>query len=127
MPKYVISFPDGAMRLSRDELADAARDANAVGEEAKAAGVWVYGAGADHQVTSVVAPDGTITDGPYPEAKEHLGGFAVVDVATRADALHWAAKIAAACRCPQEVTELLPDDYGEQLIEEQERELARKA
>ena len=126
MPQYVISFPDGAMQISAEDLPEVARAANAVGDEAKAAGAWVYGAGAEHQVSSVVAPDGTITDGPYPEAKEHLGGFAIVDVATREEALQWAAKIAAACRCPQEVVELLPDDYGQQLIERQ-RELVAKA
>ncbi|MCW2796041.1 YciI family protein [Nocardioides sp.] len=58
---------------------------------------------------SVVATDGTVTDGPHPETKEHLGGFAVVDVASRDETLEWAAKIAAACRCAQEVFELLPD------------------
>ena len=57
---------------------------------------------------SVVATDGTVTDGPYPETKEHLGGFAVVDVPSREEAL-WATKIAAACRSAQEVFELLPD------------------
>jgi hypothetical protein len=45
-----------------------------------------------------VATDGTGTDGPYPETKEHLGGFAVVDVPSREEALEWAAKIAFACR-----------------------------
>ena len=77
--------------------------------EAKDAWVWVFSAGLEHQVPSVVATDGTVTAGPYPETKEHLGGFAVVDVSTRAEALEWAAKIAAACRCAQEVFELLPD------------------
>lgn len=57
----------------------------------------------------MVATDGTVTDGLYPEAKEVLGGFAVVDVPSREEALQWAAKIAAACRCSQEVRELLPD------------------
>jgi len=51
-----------------------------------------------------------VTDGPYPEGKEHLGGFAVVDVPSREAALEWAAKIAVACRCAQEVFELMPDD-----------------
>jgi hypothetical protein len=63
----------------------------------------------EEPTASVVATDGTVTDGPYPETKEHLGGFAVVDVASREEALEWAAKIAVACRCAQEVRELLPD------------------
>jgi hypothetical protein len=50
-----------------------------------------------------------VTDGPFPETKEVIGGFAVVDVPSREEALVWAAKIAAACRCSQEVRELLPD------------------
>jgi hypothetical protein len=61
------------------------------------------------QRASVVATDGTVTDGPYPETKEVIGGFAVVDVPSREEALEWAAKIAVACRCAQEVRELLPD------------------
>ena len=117
MPRYLISFPDGAMQIPDGEWPDVARAAGAVEEEAKAAGVWVYSAGLEHQVSSVVHTDGTITDGPYPETKEHIGGFAVVEVATREEALRWAAKIAVACRCAQEVFELLPDDYGRQLME----------
>ncbi len=50
-----------------------------------------------------------MTDGPYPETKEVIGGFAVLEVATREEALAWAAKIAAACRCSQEVREVLPE------------------
>ena len=45
----------------------------------------------------------------HPESKEHVGGFAIVDVSSREEALEWAAKIAVACRCAQEVWELLPD------------------
>ena len=58
----------------------------------------------------MVAVDGMVTDGPYPESKEHIGGFTVVEVPSREVALEWAAKIAAACRCAQQVFELLPDD-----------------
>jgi hypothetical protein len=109
MTKYMISFDDGDMIFPEEDLPDVAKAAQAVVQEARAAGVWVFGAGLLHQVPSVVATDGTVTDGPYPESKEHLGGFAVVDVPTREAALEWAAKIAVACRCAQEVFELLPD------------------
>jgi hypothetical protein len=105
----MISFDDGTMIFPDEELPDVAKAAGDVVLEAKRAGVWVFGAGLEHQVPSVVATDGTVTDGPYPEGKEHLGGFAVVDVPTREEALEWAAKIAVACRCSQEVFELLPD------------------
>lgn len=109
MTKYLISFDDGWMDFPEEQLPDVERDSIAVVEEARAAGVWVFGAGLESQRASVVATDGTVTDGPYPETKEVLGGFAVVDVPTREEALEWAARIAAACRCSQEVRELLPD------------------
>ena len=109
MTQYLISFDDGAMDFPEEELPDVAKAAQAVVQEARRQGVWVFGGGLEHQVPSVVATDGTVIDGPYPESKEHLGGFAVVDVPSREEALEWAAKIAAACRCAQEVFELLPD------------------
>ena len=58
---------------------DVAEAAHEVVQEAQDAGVWVFGGGLKSQKASVVATDGTVTDGPYPETKEHLGGFAVVD------------------------------------------------
>ncbi|HWB37546.1 MAG TPA: YciI family protein [Rugosimonospora sp.] len=109
MTRYLISFDDGAMKFPREELPAVAAAVGAVRREARDAGVWVFAAGLEHQVPSVVGTDGVVTDGPYPETKEHIGGFAVVDVASREEALKWAAKIAAACRCAQEVYEILPD------------------
>ena len=109
MTQYLISFDDGWMDFPREELPDVAKAAQEVVHEARAAGVWVFGGGLESQRASVVGTDGIVTDGPYPETKEVLGGFAVVDVPTRAEALEWAAKIAVACRCAQEVRELLPD------------------
>ena len=109
MTQYIILFDDGDMVFPVEDLPDVARAAQAVMKEARAAGVWVFGAGLEHQDPSVVATDGTVTDGPYPESKEHIGGFAVVDVPSRAAAIEWAAKIAVACRCAQQVFELLPD------------------
>jgi hypothetical protein len=119
MTRYLISFNDGAMNhITREELPDVATAAHAVVDEAKEAGAWVFGAGLEHHdVVSVVAPDGTVTDGPYPESKEHLGGFAVVDVPTREEALKWAAKIAVACRCAQEVFELLPEEMTDEELD----------
>jgi hypothetical protein len=109
MTRYMILFDDGDMVFPAEDLPDVARAAQAVVREARDAGVWVYGAGLQHQDPSVVATDGTVTDGPYPESKEHIGGFAVVDVPSREAALEWAAKIAVACRCAQQVFELLPE------------------
>ena len=109
MTRYIILFDDGDMTFPEEDLPDVAKAARAVEKEAVDAGVWVFSAGLEHQDPSVVATDGTITDGPYPESKEHIGGFAIVNVASREEALKWAAKIAVACRCAQQVFELLPD------------------
>jgi hypothetical protein len=113
MTKYLISFDDGAMTFPMEELPDVAKAGHAVAQEAIDAGVWVFSGGLkDHEQASVVATDGTVTDGPYPENKQYLGGFAVVDVPSREEALEWAAKIAVACRCAQEVREFVPDPTG---------------
>ncbi|HEX8498530.1 MAG TPA: YciI family protein [Actinomycetales bacterium] len=109
MTKYLVSFDDGWMDFPDDELPAVAEASIAVVQEARAAGVWVFGAGLQSQRASVVATDGTVTDGPFPETKEVIGGFCVFDVATREEALAWAARVAAACRCSQEVRELLAD------------------
>jgi len=109
MTLYLISFDDGAMTLPEEELPDVAEAAHKVVQMAKDAGVWVFGAGVESQRASVVAIDGMVTEGPYPETKAVIGGFSIVDVRSRAEALEWAAKIAVACRCAQEVRELMPD------------------
>ena len=108
--RYLISFDDGAMIFPEEELPDVAEAAYAVARDAMDAGVWVFGGGLrSHEEVSMVATDGTVTDGPYPESKAYIGGFSVVDVPSREEALAWAAKIAAACRCAQEVREFVTD------------------
>jgi hypothetical protein len=109
MTRYLISFDDGAMTFPEQELPEVAEASHEVVREAQDAGVWVFGGGLESQQASVVATDGTVTDGPYPETKAVLGGFSIIDVPSRQDALEWAAKIAAACRCAQEVREIMPD------------------
>ena len=109
MTRYLISFDDGAMTVPEEDLAAVAAAAHQVVYEVKAAGVWIFGGGLLSQRASIVAPDGTVTDGPYPETKAVIGGFSVVDVPSREEALEWAAKIAVACRCAQEVREIMPD------------------
>jgi hypothetical protein len=109
MTRYLISFDDGAMTFPEEDLPNVAKAAHEVIQEAKDAGVWVFGGGVDSRGASVVATHGMVTDRPYPETKAVLGGFAIVDAPSREEALEWAAKIAVACRCAQEVRELLPD------------------
>jgi hypothetical protein len=75
--------------------------------------VWVFGGGLEDQKASVVTTGGTVTDGPYPEA---VGGFCVVEVASHEEALEWAAKTAVACRCAQEVREIMPDPELEAML-----------
>ncbi len=88
MTKYLISLDDSAMSFPEEELPDVDSAAHAVVQEAQDAGVWMFGGGlTDHEEVSVVATDGTVTEGPYPDKKEYLGGFALVDVSTREEAL----------------------------------------
>ena len=109
MARYLISFDDGAMAFPDEEVAAVGEAAHAVVRAAQEAGVWIFGGGVESQRASIVATDGMVTDGPYPETKEVIGGFAVVDVPSREEALEWAAKIAVACRCPQKFREIMPD------------------
>ena len=107
MTRYLISFDDGAMTFPEEDLPDVAEAARAVVDQAVDAGVWVFGGGLhSRDEVSVVATDGTVTDGA--ERKAYIGGFAVVDVPSREAALQWAARIAVACRCAQEVREFVP-------------------
>jgi hypothetical protein len=112
LTRFLISFDDGAMIFPEEDLPDVAEAAHKVVYEAKDAGVWIFGGGLLSQSASIVATDGTVTDGPYPEAKAVIGGFSIIDVPSREEALEWAAKIAVACCCAQEVRELLPDPPG---------------
>jgi hypothetical protein len=104
MTRYLISFDDGAMTFPEEDLPDVAEAAHAVVREAEDAGGGLH----SHEEVSVVATDGTVTDGPYPESKAYIGGFSVVDVPSREEALEWARTIAVACRCAQEVREFGP-------------------
>jgi hypothetical protein len=122
MTQYLISFDDGAMdHIPDEDWADVGKASHAVVEEAVNAGVWVFGAGLERQRASVVATDGTVADGPYPETKEVVGGFCIVDVASREEALVWAAKTAVACRCAQEVRELMPDPETDAMLRQADR------
>jgi len=107
MTRYLISFDAHAMdHIPEDDMPAVAEAAHAVVDEAMDAGVWVFGGGLENQKASVVATDGTVADGPYPQT---IGGLTVIDAPSRDEALKWAAKIAVACRCAQEVREFMPD------------------
>lgn len=106
MTKYLISFPGEAMVVPEEEFEAVVEDSHAVIEEAKAAGVYVFGGGINEAVAPVlVAGDGTVTEGTYPGHTVPNGGYTILELPSRQAALEWAAKIAVACRCAQEVRE----------------------
>jgi hypothetical protein len=110
MPRYLISFDDGSMDHIPDEDWPSVGEAShKVVREAKAAGIWIFGGGVQRQQSTIVATDGTITVGQVPETKAVIGGFSIIEVSSREEALVWAARIAAACRCAQEVREIMFD------------------
>jgi hypothetical protein len=92
------------MQVPENELAQVGRNAHAVIEEAKAAGVYVFAGGVEEGVPPVlVAADGTVTSGGYPWAPTLNSGFTVLELSTRDEAIVRVARIAKACRCQQEL------------------------
>ena len=104
MAKYLISFPSAAMVVPEGQWEAVVRDSHAGIEEAKAAGVYVFGGGIDESVPPVrVSADGQVAEGGYPWAPPLNGGFTVLEVPSREAAVGWAARLAKACRCDQEL------------------------
>ena len=92
------------MDVPPNELHEVGRDAHAVIEEAKAAGVYVFGGGIDETVPPLlVSADSSIETGGYTWAPPLDGGFTVLELPSQEDAIDWAARIAKACRCDQEL------------------------
>ena len=119
MTRYLISFGAHAMdHIPGEDMPAVAKAAHAVVQEAVNAGVFVCGGGLQDQRASIVATDGTVTEGPYPEV---IGGLTVVEVPSREEALEWAAKIAVACRCAQEVREFGPDPGLDEMLRQADR------
>jgi hypothetical protein len=109
MTKYLISFPSEAMVLTEEEFPIVSVDAHAVIEEAKAAGVYVFGGGIAEEVEPLlVSRDGSVSARTYAGSRV-TGGFTILELPTREDAIEWARKIAVACRCSQELREFMYD------------------
>ena len=106
MAKYLISFPASAMNVPAEDMSAVGEASRAVIREAKGAGVYVFGGGINADVAPLmVAADGTVTNATYPQTREFDGGFCVLELPSREAAVQWAAKIAKACRCSQELRE----------------------
>jgi len=108
MTQYLIAIhhPDGYAPSLEDEAMH--RDIDAVNDEMVAAGVRVFVGGlrpAQEAKSLRLQPGATgqVTDGPYLETKEHVGGFWVLELADPEVALDWGRKAAVACRAPVEV------------------------
>jgi hypothetical protein len=106
MTKFLISFPAAAMDVSDEDMAAVGEASHAVIREAKNAGVYVFGGGINAAVAPLmVAADGIVTNETYPQTREFDGGLCVLELPSREAAVQWAAKIARACRCSQELRE----------------------
>lgn len=109
MPQYLVAIhhpDDYDPAVAEDAAMD--RDIDALNDEMVAAGIRVFVGGlqpAQRAKSIRRQPDGRllVTDGPYAETREHIGGFWVLEVADLDDALAWGRKAAIACRAPVEV------------------------
>jgi hypothetical protein len=108
MSQYLLSIyqPDGPAPAP-EFLEPIMRDLDALNREMKAAGAWVFAAGLHPADTATVVrqqgDEVLITDGPFTEGKEHLGGFTIIDAEDLDAALGWARKLARIVTLPIEV------------------------
>jgi hypothetical protein len=110
MPQYLVSVWHDAAYEVDFSAPDAQRTVAQVGafnEDLQNAGAWVFAAGLHPASSATVvrssAGDVSMTDGPYAETKEQMGGFWVIEAPDLDAALEWAGKAAAACEGPVEV------------------------
>ena len=115
MTRYMLSvwYPAEATMPAPAELDRITRDVGAVHRALQDAGAWVFGAGLHDPATATVvdARDGRplVTDGPFAETKEVLGGFSVIDVADLDAALAWGERMSQATTCSIEVRPVQPE------------------
>lgn len=114
MPQYLIYFNQQWVGDHDEEwFLGRVEPATAVVREMKEAGVLVYAGGLEEDRSAAFSVDATsgevlVTDGPYAETKEWLGGLTIIDVDDEAEARTWAGKIAVGCGWPQEVRRFGP-------------------
>ena len=111
MPQYLLSVwhddDYGDVDFTSPEMQRNVAQVSAFNETLQQAGAWVFGCGLRSAATATVvrAADGDVsmTDGPYAESKEQMGGFWIIEAADLDAALDWSGKAAAACEGPVEV------------------------
>ena len=115
MTQYMLSvWHDGDYPTPEPEVMEQMfAQVDAFNAEVQGAGAWVFGGGLHPQssatVVSVTDGDVSMTDGPYAESKEQIGGFWVIEAADLDEALEWARKGSAACMGPVEVRPFQPE------------------
>ena len=108
MTQYLLSIyqPDGPIPAP-EVLAKISGDVRAVREDMRAAGAWVFSGGLHASSTATVldprSDEMPMTDGPYVEGKEHIGGLVIIEAESLDEALAWARKVARATTLPVEV------------------------
>ena len=108
MTRYLLSIyqPDGDLPAP-EVLEKISREVQAVREDMRAAGAWVFSGGLHASSTATVlyprSDEMPMTDGPYVEGKEHIGGLVIVNAESLDEALAWGRKVARATTLPVEV------------------------
>ena len=109
MPQYLLSvcYPAGAVPPAPAELDRIIADVGVVDADMRAQGVWVFAGGLHDASTATVVTshhgDTVMTDGPFIESKEQIGGFSIIAVDDLDAALSWAARLSEATTTPVEV------------------------
>ena len=109
MPQYLLTVvePTGGPVPEDGDLDQIMKDVDAVDRAMRDAGVWVFAGGLHPPDTAtVLRPSGgdvLVTDGPFAEGKEHVGGFSIIEAGDLDAALHWGRKLARATTLPIEV------------------------
>jgi hypothetical protein len=109
MPHYLLSvcYPAGAEPPSPERLETIMADVATLNEQMRSAGVWVFGGGLQEPSTATVVTrrggDSVLTDGPFAETQEQVGGVTVIEVPDLDAALLWAGRMATAVPSPIEI------------------------
>ncbi|HEX2056856.1 MAG TPA: YciI family protein [Actinomycetota bacterium] len=117
MTQYLLSvhMVEGQEPPGAEEIEKAYADVDVLNKKIQDAGAWVFGGGLHEASTATVVRvengETITTDGPFAEAKEHLGGFWIIEAPDLDAALDWAAQATVACRAPVEVRPF-QDDAG---------------